>query len=49
MEDLQRFLTAQDGKRGDNTLYELALKEIQEGKLGFEPILKKVITKYGWK
>ena len=35
-EDLQRFLTAQDGKRGDNTLYELALKEIQEGKLGFE-------------
>ncbi|MBO5630730.1 MAG: DUF1810 family protein [Aeriscardovia sp.] len=36
MEDLQRFLTAQDGKRGDYTLYELALKEIQEGKLGFE-------------
>ena len=36
MGDLQRFLTAQDGKRGDNTLYELALKEIQEGKLGFE-------------
>ena len=35
-EDLQRFLTAQDGKRGDNTLYELALKEIQEGQLGFE-------------
>ncbi len=35
-EDLQRFLTAQDGKRGDNTLYELALKEIQDGKLGFE-------------
>ena len=35
-EDLQRFLTAQDGKRGDYTLYELALKEIQEGKLGFE-------------
>ena len=35
-EELQRFLTAQDGKRGDNTLYELALKEIQEGKLGFE-------------
>ena len=34
--DLQRFLTAQDGKRGDYTLYELALKEIQEGKLGFE-------------
>ena len=36
MGDLQRFLTAQDGKRGDYTLYELALKEIQEGKLGFE-------------
>ena len=36
MGDLQRFLTAQDGKRGDNTLYELALKEIQEGNLGFE-------------
>ncbi len=36
MGDLQRFLTAQDGKRGDSTLYELALKEIQEGKLGFE-------------
>ena len=36
MEDLQRFLTAQDGKRGNYTLYELALKEIQEGKLGFE-------------
>jgi uncharacterized protein (DUF1810 family) len=35
-EDLQRFLTAQDGKRGDNTLYELALKEIQDGKLGYE-------------
>ena len=35
-EELQRFLTAQDGKRGDYTLYELALKEIQEGKLGFE-------------
>ena len=34
--DLQRFLTAQDGKRGSTTLYELALKEIQEGKLGFE-------------
>ena len=33
---LDRFLTAQDGKRGDSTLYELALKEIQEGKLGFE-------------
>lgn len=36
MGDLQRFLTAQDGQRGDDTLYELALKEIQEGKLGFE-------------
>ena len=36
MGDLQRFLTAQDGKRGNYTLYELALKEIQEGKLGFE-------------
>ena len=35
-ENLQRFLTAQDGKRGENTLYELALKEIQEGNLGFE-------------
>lgn len=33
---LQRFLTAQEGKRGDNTLYELALKEIQEGKPSFE-------------
>lgn len=28
---LDRFLVAQDGKRGDVTLYELALKEIQEG------------------
>ena len=36
MGDLQRFITAQDGQRGDSTLYELALKEIQEGKLGFE-------------
>lgn len=36
MGDLQRFIKAQDGKRGDYTLYELALKEIQEGKLGFE-------------
>ena len=35
-EGLGRFLTAQDGKRGDYTLYELALKEILEGKLGFE-------------
>lgn len=33
---LGRFLTAQDGQRGDGTLYELALKEILEGKLGFE-------------
>ena len=36
MGDLQRFITAQDGKRGDNTLYELALREIQEGKPSFE-------------
>ena len=36
MGDLQRFITAQDGQRGDCTLYELALKEIQEGELGFE-------------
>ena len=37
MEDLQRFLTAQSGKTiYGNTLYEQALKEIQEGKLGFE-------------
>lgn len=36
-EDLQRFLTAQDGKTiHGNTLYEQALIEIQEGKLGFE-------------
>ena len=35
-EGLGRFLTAQDGKRGEYTLYELALKKIQEGKLGFE-------------
>ena len=35
-EGLQRFLTAQDGQRGDCTLYELALKEIQEGKPSFE-------------
>ena len=36
-EDLQRFLTAQDGKSiHGNTLYEQALIEIQEGKLGFE-------------
>jgi len=37
MKDLQRFLTAQDGKSiHGNTLYEQALIEIQEGKLGFE-------------
>lgn len=36
MNNLQRYLTAQDGKRGKYTLYELALKEIQEGKLSFE-------------
>ena len=35
-EGLGRFLTAQDGKRGDYTLYELAWKESQDGKLGFE-------------
>ena len=35
-EGLGRFLTAQEGKRGDYTLYELALKEILEAKLGFE-------------
>jgi uncharacterized protein (DUF1810 family) len=33
---LERFLIAQEGKRGNYTLYELALKEIQEGKLSFE-------------
>ena len=36
MENLQRFLTVQDGKRGNTTLYELALKDIQEGKPSFE-------------
>ena len=37
MGDLQRFLTAQNGKSiYGNTLYEQALIEIQEGKLGFE-------------
>lgn len=37
MEDLQRFLAAQEGKTiHGNTLYEQALIEIQEGKLGFE-------------
>ena len=40
--DLGRFLTAQEGKRGDNTLYELALKEIQEGKPSFECWLRYV-------
>lgn len=34
--NLQRFITAQNGKRGNYTLYELALKEIQEGKPSFE-------------
>lgn len=34
--NLERFLIAQDGKRGNYTLYELALKEIQEGKPSFE-------------
>lgn len=35
--DLQRFLKAQNGKTiYGNTLYEQALIEIQEGKLGFE-------------
>lgn len=37
MADLERFLKAQDGKSiHGNTLYEQALIEIQEGKLGFE-------------
>ena len=37
MGDLQRFLTAQNGKSiYGNTLYEQALIEIQEGQLGFE-------------
>ena len=37
MEDLDRFLIAQNGKSiHGNTLYEQALKEIQKGKLGFE-------------
>ena len=35
-EGLERFITAQNGIRNGNTLYEQALKEIQEGKLGFE-------------
>ena len=33
---LERFLIAQDGKRGNTTLYEIALREIQEGKPSFE-------------
>ena len=33
---LERFLIAQNGKRGNYTLYELALKEIKEGKPSFE-------------
>ncbi len=37
MAELQRFITAQEGKTiHGNTLYEQALIEIQEGKLGFE-------------
>ena len=37
MEDLQRFITAQEGKTiHGNTLYEQALIEIQEGKPDFE-------------
>jgi len=37
MKDLQRFLTAQNGKTiYGNSLYEQAIIEIQEGKLGFE-------------
>lgn len=37
MDDLGRFLRAQDGKTiFGNTLYEQALIEIQKGKLGFE-------------
>ena len=37
MEDLERFLIAQNGKSiHGNTLYEQSLIEIQEGKLGFE-------------
>ena len=62
MEDLERFLTAQNGKSiHGNTLYEQALIEIQEGKLGFEcwiryvyPQLKRsgtsqLTTRYGLK
>ena len=37
MGDLQRFITAQEGKTiHGNTLYEQALIEIKEGKLGFK-------------
>ena len=37
IEDLQRFITAQEGKTiHGNTLYEQALIEIQEGKPDFE-------------
>ena len=35
-EGLERFITAQNGQRGDTSLYELALREIQEGKPSFE-------------
>ena len=62
MEDLDRFLIAQNGKSiHGNTLYEQALIEIQEGKLGFEcwiryvyPQLKRsgtsqLTTRYGLK
>lgn len=36
MENLERFLIAQDGKRNGSTLYENALAEIKKGKLSFE-------------
>ena len=37
MDNLERFLSAQEGRTiHGNTLYEQALIEIQEGKLGFE-------------
>ena len=43
MEDLGRFLKAQDGKTiFGNTLYEQALIEIQKGKLGFECWMRNV-------
>ena len=35
-EGLERFITAQNGQRGDTSLYELALREIQERKPSFE-------------